>query len=151
MGNIIRRNNRRDMLSQLHEEFNRFLTPFDIRATLDWPEESLGQWVPSIDVKEEKDHYLIHADVPGVKASDIEVHMQNGVLTIKGKRETESKDQKENYLRVERSSGSFMRQITFPDAIDAGKIDAKCKDGVLDVVLPKASNGAAHKVDVKQG
>ena len=152
MRGIIRRNSspRRDLLSQFSDEFNRFLTPFDLR-NMDWPEESLGQWTPSIDIKEEDTRYLVHADIPGVKAKDIDVSMENGVLTIKGKRESESKEEKENYLRVERSSGSFMRQITFPDTVEAEKIDAKCSEGVLEVILPKSGIVGAKKINVKEG
>lgn len=142
--------NGRDLLSQLHEDFNRLLAPFDVRPDLGWSEGSAGEWIPSIDVKEEAKQYIIHADVPGVKASDIDINIENGVLTIKGKRESEMREEKENYLRVERSSGSFLRQLTLPEAIDPANIQAKCHEGVLEITLPKAKESMGRKIKVKQ-
>lgn len=149
MNRLTRYRGGRDLLSQLHDDFNRLLAPFDLRTDIGWPEVSVSEWIPNIDVKEEEKQYVIHADVPGVKAADIDVSMENGILTIKGKRESETKEEKENYLRVERSSGSFLRQLSLPEAIDQEKIEARCREGVLEIKLPKAAGSVGRKIEVK--
>lgn len=149
MAKITRYQGGRDLLSQLHEDFNRLLAPFDLRSELRWPEIPSSEWIPSIDVQEEDNQFIIHADVPGVKASDIDISMENGMLTIKGKRQSESKEKKENYLRIERASGSFLRQIALPETIDQEKIEATFRDGVLKIILPKTTKPAGKKINIK--
>jgi len=139
----------RDLLSLLDE--NGLLFPFGFRGELGEAELGSSDWAPRIDIKEKDDRYEVHADIPGVNPKDIDVSMENGVLTIKGSRETEVKEEKENYLRVERSSGSFLRQFSVPEAIDQTAITANCKDGVLSVVLPKAKESLGRKIEVKNG
>ena len=150
MNRITKYRGGRELLSQLHEDFGRLLSPFELRTDLGWPEVSVSDWVPSIDVKEENKHYLVRADVPGVKITDIDVSMENGILTIKGKRESEIKEEKENYLRVERSRGSFMRQLSLPEAVDQDKIEASCREGVLEIKLPKKAGSIGRKIKVKE-
>jgi HSP20 family protein len=82
-----------------------------------------SEWSPAVDIKEEEGRYLIHADIPGVKADEIEVSMEQGVLTIKGERQSENIEEKENYRRVERQSGQFYRRFNLPDSADADKIE----------------------------
>ena len=108
-----------------------------------------GDWVPAVDIKEEADRYVIHADIPGVEPEKIELSMENGMLTIKGERRDETIEEKENYKRVERSYGSFYRRFSLPDNIDAGKISASGKDGVLEIVLPKTEAMKTHKIEIK--
>lgn len=146
---LIRNNGKRDLFSQLNENFHRMLTPFDLRGEWTWPESSITEWAPNIDVKEEDKRFVIHADVPGVKAKDIDVSMENNLLTIRGKRESEVKEEKANYLRVERFSGSFLRQFSLPDAVDQDHIEAKCTDGVLEIILPKSTQRLGRKITVK--
>jgi HSP20 family protein len=136
----------RDLISQLQEDINHFLTPFDVRY--EWMPSR--EWLPHVDIKEEEKQYVVRADIPGVKPADVDINVENGVLTIKGKRESESKKEEENYLRIERASGSFIRQVMLPDAIDQEKIQAKCHDGVLEVLLPKAVKGAGRKIKVQE-
>jgi HSP20 family protein len=108
-----------------------------------------GDWVPAVDIKEENDSYVIHADIPGVDPKDIEVNMENGVLTVKGERESEKKEDKEGYRRIERSRGSFYRSFSLPDSVDADKIVAKSKNGVLEVKIPKSNNNGSRKISVE--
>lgn len=137
-------------LSELHQALDRL---FD-RNFLDWekdfPTMEMTHWVPKIDVKEKDNQYIIRADVPGVNAKDIEVNLENGVLTVKGKKESETKEEKENYVRVERSSGSFYRALNLPDAGDASKITAKSKNGVLEIIIPKNNKSSSHKIQIKE-
>lgn len=148
MAQISRYRYGRDLLSQLQSDFNQLLSPFE-RNGYELTEGAGVEWVPSIDVKEEEKKYIIHADVPGVKVTDIELSMENGVLTIKGKRKFEYKEEEENYLRIERSSGSFLRQFALPEAVDQEKIEAECHDGVLIITLPKSTKGSGRKITVK--
>lgn len=108
-----------------------------------------SRWSPAVDIKEEADRFLITADLPGVDPKDIEITMDNGVLTIKGERQSEAREEKEGYKRVERVSGAFYRRFSLPDTADAERIEAKGKDGVLEVVLPKHEKVQPRKIEVK--
>jgi len=96
-----------------------------------------AEWAPAVDIKEEADKFVIHADIPGVKPEDIEVSMEAGVLTVKGEKKSETKTEKQGYKRVERTSGSFYRRFSLPDSADGDAINAKCKLGVLEIIIPK--------------
>lgn len=123
------------MMRDLQREMS---TMFDRRIDTD---ESLpvinSDWQPMVDIKEENDRYLIKADIPGVDPKDIEVKMENGVLSISGERRAEHEDEKEGYKRIERSYGSFMRRFSLPDSADADGISAKSKHGTLEVTIMK--------------
>ncbi|MCG6868831.1 MAG: Hsp20/alpha crystallin family protein [Gammaproteobacteria bacterium] len=105
-------------------------------------------WAPAVDIKEEDDAFVLHADLPGVKPDDIEVNMDNGVLCIKGSRQSEAEEKSEQYSRVERVSGSFYRRFSLPDTADAEKITARCSDGVLEVRIPKHEKLQPRKISV---
>ena len=106
-------------------------------------------WRPAVTIREEEDRFLITADLPGVDPKDIEITMENGVLTIKGERQSEVGDDKEGYKRVERISVAFYRRFSLPDTADADRIEAKGKDGVLEVILPKHEKFRPRKIEVK--
>ena len=108
-----------------------------------------SHWRPAVDIKEEADRFLITADLPGVEPKDIEITMDNGVLTIKGERKSEVLDEKEGYKRVERVSGTFYRRFSLPDTADAERIEAKGNHGVLEVTLPKHEKVQPRKIEVK--
>lgn len=108
-----------------------------------------SRWSPAVDIKEEADRFLITADLPGVDPKEIEITMDNGVLTIKGERQSELRDEKEGYKRVERVSGAFYRRFSLPDTADAERIEAKGKDGVLEITLPKHEKVLPRKIEVK--
>ncbi len=107
-----------------------------------------AQWTPAVDIKEETDRFVLHADIPGVKPEDIDVSMEDGVLTIKGEKESESKTEKEGYKRIERSFGSFYRRFSLPDTADAEGISAKSKNGVLEIIIPKREAVKPKKISV---
>jgi HSP20 family protein len=107
-----------------------------------------AEWAPAVDIKEEQDRFVIQADIPGVKPEDIDVSMQDGVLTIKGEKCTEAKTEKENYKRVERTFGSFYRRFSLPDTANAEAISAKSKHGVLEIVIPKREEVKPKKISV---
>ncbi|WP_090209324.1 Hsp20/alpha crystallin family protein [Ectothiorhodospira magna] len=108
-----------------------------------------ADWVPAVDIREEKDAYVLHADVPGVDPKDIEVHMENGVLTISGERKAETKEEREHYKRVERIRGSFFRRFSLPDTADAERISARSVNGVLEVRIPKQEKVQPRRISVE--
>ena len=136
------------LLNQLHGEIDRL---FDTRMQKYGDEGNhlaASDWVPAVDIREEQDRYVIHADVPGVKPEDIEVHMEDGVLSIKGQRDSETKDEREGYKRVERVRGSFFRRFSLPDTADAQGISARSLNGVLEIVIPKQARVMPKRIKV---
>jgi HSP20 family protein len=107
-----------------------------------------AEWAPAVDIKEEKDKFVIHADIPGVKPEDIDISMEHGVLTIKGEKETEAKTEKEGYKRVERTYGSFYRRFSLPDTANPDAISAVSKNGVLELTIPKREDVKPKKISV---
>ncbi|CAA9891373.1 Hsp20/alpha crystallin family protein [Candidatus Methylobacter favarea] len=107
-----------------------------------------AEWAPAVDIKEENDKFVLHADIPGVKPEEIEVSMENGVLTIKGEKKTEANTEREGYKRVERTYGSFYRRFSLPDTANADAINAKSKNGVLEIVIPKRESVKPKKINV---
>lgn len=107
-----------------------------------------AEWAPAVDIKEESDKFVIHADIPGVKPEDIDISMEAGVLTVKGVKESETKTEKEGYKRVERSYGSFYRRFNLPDTADGDAINANCKNGVLEIVIPKREAVKPKRINV---
>jgi HSP20 family protein len=137
------------LLNQLHGEIDRL---FDNRLPKYGDEQdqlATSDWVPADDIREEENRYVIHADVPGVNPEDIEVNMEDGVLSIKGERRKETKEERDGYKRVERVRGSFFRRFSLPDTADADAISAKCKDGVLEIVIPKQAKVMPKRIQVQ--
>ncbi len=108
-----------------------------------------ADWVPAVDIKEENDKFVIEADIPGVDPKDIEISMENGILTIKGERKLERQEEKDSYKRIERVYGSFYRRFALPDTADAEKISAKSKNGVLEIVIPKKEEVKPRRITVE--
>jgi len=133
-----------NLLDQMRREMDRAV---DTR-TAEGSSVATSDWVPAVDIKEEKDSFVIVADIPGVDPKDIEVHMENGMLTIKGEKESEKKEEREGYKRVERSFGSFYRRFSLPDTADSEKISAKSNNGVLEVRIAKQEQVQPRKISV---
>ncbi len=129
-----------NLLGRFQNELNRlgWLDPLSPDAANDDNSNvAVSQWRPAVDIKEDQDRFTIVADIPGVDPKEIDVTMENGVLSIKGERREEQVQEHDGFRRVERSSGSFYRRFSLPDTADADKIKASSKDGVLTIVLPK--------------
>lgn len=107
-------------------------------------------WTPRVDIKNEPTQFVIHADIPGVEAKDIDIDVENGVLTIKGQKELKSEKKTEDYVRIERFTGSFYRSIALPEHVDADKIQAKVKQGVLEIIAPKSKASLTKKIQVQE-
>lgn len=108
-----------------------------------------SRWVPAVDIKEEDNRFVITADVPGVKADDIDVTMENGMLTIKGERKFDAEHGKNGYRRVERVHGTFYRRFSLPDYADSEQISASFKNGVLEVFVPKSEKVQPRRIEVE--
>jgi HSP20 family protein len=106
-------------------------------------------WAPSVDIAETPEEFQVKAELPEVKKEDIKVAVENGLLRIEGERRQEKDEKTKKFHRVERSYGSFLRSFTLPDNVDASKVQAEFKDGVLNVHLPKAPASKPKTVEVK--
>ena len=95
------------------------------------------EWVPAVDVSETDDAVIVKVDLPGVKPEDMEISLSDNVLVIKGEKKREETEKKENFYRMERFYGTFMRTIQLPCEVQEDKVEAHYKDGVLKIVLPK--------------
>ena len=109
---------------------------------------SASDWVPAVDIREDKAGFIITADLPGIAPQDIEIHAENGMLTIQGERESAKKEQSEGYKRIERSYGNFFRRFTLPDSADTDQISAKGENGVLTITIPKRAEIQPRKIAV---
>lgn len=138
------------MMSRLQDEINQFFRSGDWHPSYaDDSSVATSQWMPSVDIKDEDEQFVIRADIPGVDPKDIEVNMDEGLLTIQGERKDERKDEKNGYRRVECSYGSFYRRFRLPDNADSDNIKAKGKDGVLEIVIAKREPKKARRIAIK--
>ena len=109
-----------------------------------------AEWSPTVDIEEDDNNYLIRADVPGVDKKDIEVRLDNGVLSITGEKKVEKETGKgSKQHRTERYCGSFSRRFTLPTTIKSDKVDASYKDGVLSLKIPKAEEAKPKAIEIK--
>lgn len=122
-------------LQELRKEMDRIFQEFFGRTYV--PERFEIEWAPAVDVSETEDAIIVKADLPGVKPEDIEINIVDNVLTIRGEKKREAEEKKENFYRVERFYGSFMRAIQLPTEVEVDKVKAQYKDGVLKITLPK--------------
>ena len=111
--------------------------------------ESYGSWAPSVDIKEEEQQYLVHADIPGVDPKDIEITVEKGVLTLKGERRSKSEKTEGKVHRSERSYGSFVRRFSFPESVDVDSISASGNHGVLEITIPKKEGEKPKRIEIK--
>ena len=110
---------------------------------------AVSQWRPAVDIREDERKYTILADLPGIKPENIDISMENGVLSIRGERKAENVSEKDGFKRVERSYGNFYRQFSLPDTANAEKIEANSKHGVLEIILPKHEKPEPKRITVK--
>ncbi len=111
---------------------------------------NFADWAPSVDIEEDKDKYLIRADLPGVEKENIDVKLENGVLSIRGEKRSESEtgEGTRNH-RKERFYGTFARSFTLPDSVQSDAVEAHYKDGVLSLTVPKAEEAKPKAIDIK--
>jgi HSP20 family protein len=133
-----------NLFDQFNSEINRFLSGTQAQRAAN--QES--GWVPAVDIREEEDRFVLSADIPGVERKDVEITLEDGVLTIKGERHAESEEQREGFHRRERVHGTFTRQFTLPDTVNAENISATVKEGVLHIEIPKQAKPEPRKISV---
>jgi len=109
------------------------------------------RWLPATDLLESESHYVLRADLPGVSEDDINIELDNDVLTISGERKAEHQERQAGYHRVERISGSFRRSLRLPEGVDAQAISASFDRGVLEVSVPKPEQPTPRKVQISVG
>jgi HSP20 family protein len=133
-------------LSTLHDQVNRLFneTMFHGRDE----ELALTTWAPAVDIYETPDALVVKADLPDMQEKDIDVRVENNLLTIHGERKFEKNISEDNYLRVERSYGSFSRSFSLPNTVNAESIHAEYKNGVLTVNLPKREESKPRQVKI---
>lgn len=135
-------------LEDLQREMNRL---FDVNFPHLGKKGNGGSWAPAVDVMDEKDHIRVKAELPGMKKEEIEISLDNNILTIKGEKKEEKEVKEKDYIRSERYYGAFHRAFTLPAGVDAQKVNAVYKDGILEITLPKREEAKAKqlKVDIK--
>jgi HSP20 family protein len=137
--------------STLQNEMNRlFNTVFDSPAP-SGNGGTLRRWLPAMDLVETEDHFVLRADLPGLSEEDVNIELEDRVLTISGERKAEHDVAKEGYHRVERAFGSFSRSLTLPEGIDPDAVQATFDRGVLEVRIPKPEERKPRKVTIGLG
>lgn len=155
MNNLIRANRygigRPNWASQdiLPDEIRQVFNAFFGEDSVDQSSVVTSQWTPRVDIKEEPGRFVIFADVPGVDPKDIDIHMDNGILSIKGERNSESKQETERFSRVERAHGLFYRRFALPDSADAEHITAKGGNGVLEISIAKKPESTPRRIQIQ--
>jgi HSP20 family protein len=109
---------------------------------------ALTTWAPAVDIYETENELVLKADLPDVDEKDLDIRIESNMLTIKGERKFEEKVKEDNYLRVERTYGSFSRSFSLPSTVDNGSIKAEYKNGVLTVELPKRAESKPRSVKI---
>ena len=140
------------VVNRLHQTLDQvFNNQFGNDGALNSPEASSSpsvSWVPRVDIHEEKDRFVVLADVPGVDAKDIDITADNGVLTVRGERKAEKRETENGYERIERVSGSFLRRFTLPEGANTEQIKAKQTNGVLEVTIPKTPAVQPRRISI---
>lgn len=134
------------MHSDIRQVFDRFFNADEG----DQSDVVTSQWAPRVDVREEDDRFVIFADIPGVDPKDIEVTMEKGILSLKGERSAESRQegQKSKFTRIERSHGLFYRRFALPDSANPDGIKAVGRHGVLEITIPKRPETAPRRITI---
>ncbi len=138
------------MFDQLHREINQVLDNRLPRAGESKSELYSGNWLPSVDVKDNGKEIVLLADLPGVDPDKIEVTANNGVLTLKGSREFSKESDEGEFHRIERSYGSFYRQFALPETANTDEISAKANHGVLEIRIPKRSASVERRIAISK-
>jgi HSP20 family protein len=137
-------------LASIQSEMNRlFNSFFESPSPANAP--TLRRWIPAMDLVETDDDFVLRADLPGLTEDDVNIELEDNVLTVSGERKAEHQERKDGYYRVERASGSFQRSLTLPEGVDPEKIKASFENGVLEVRVPKPEQRRPRKVTISAG
>ena len=139
----------RDLLT-LQERMNRmFDSSYRGGSEEDWA--LGGSWAPAVDIYEQDGNIVLKAELPGVDPKDVDVRVENNLLTLRGERKFDNEVKRDNYHRVERSYGAFSRSFTLPNVVDTGNIKAEYRDGVLHMTLPKREEAKPRQIQINVG
>jgi len=133
-----------NLFDQFNNEINRYFTGTRTQQATG----EQRSWLPAVDIREEDSRFVLEADIPGVERKDVDVTLENGVLTIKGERTAQAEETGEDFHRRERVHGTFLRQFSLPDTVNAESINATVKDGVLVIEIPKQARPEPRKITV---
>lgn len=131
--------------NRLNSIFNDFARPDS------GDEVTAGNFIPAVDIYEDQQKLVLKLEVPGIKQDDLQIHVENQTLTIKGERRFESDEKEENFRRIERRYGSFVRNFSLPQTVDTNAIEANYDAGVLSVALPKKAESKPKQVKIAVG
>jgi HSP20 family protein len=138
-------------LTSLQNDMNRLFNTF-----FDTPSTGNGgntprRWIPAMDLVETDEHFVLKADLPGLAEEDVNLEVEDNVLTVSGERKAEHEDKREGYVRVERSYGAFRRSLTLPEGVDPEGVSARFDKGVLEVHIPKPEERKPRRVAIQVG
>jgi HSP20 family protein len=134
-------------MGRLHRQIDQILgDSFTVPAATSEPD---ANWAPSVDIHEYADKFVVLADLPGVEAKDIDITAENNVLTLRGRRQFERRENQKGFERLERVSGSFLRRFTLPENVQTDQIKARHNNGVLEVSIPKVAAPEPRRVSVE--
>jgi HSP20 family protein len=140
-------------LNTIQSEMNRLFNTF-FEASTPGNGGTLGatrRWIPAMDLVESEDAFVLRADLPGLSESDVNIELEDNVLTISGERKAEHEERQEGYYRVERASGSFSRSLTLPEGVNPEAVSARFDKGVLEVRVPRPEQRKPRKVAISVG
>jgi HSP20 family protein len=138
-------NGQRLLQDEIKQVFDKFFSEGDGDAS----SVVTSQWSPRCDIREEADRFVIFADLPGVDPKDIEINMDQGILSIRGERSTETKTEDERFSRIERAHGVFHRRFALPESADPENISATGRHGVLEITIPKRPAATPRRIQVQ--
>jgi HSP20 family protein len=134
-------------LMSLKDRMNRLLESVLVRG--EFPKVDAAGWSPAVDLREDREAYVLAAELPGVRREDIRIRIEGGLLTLEGERPPDQEGRSADHLRIERSYGPFLRRLPLPGAVDEEKVTARFDHGVLEVFLPKSTGARAHPLSVR--
>jgi HSP20 family protein len=137
-------------LTSLQNEMNRLFNAFFDTPTTPGNGGAMRRWLPAMDLVESEDHFVLRADLPGLSEEDVNIELEDNVLTISGERKTEH-EEKEGVVRLERAFGAFRRSLTLPEGINPDAIKASFAKGVLEVRIPKPEARKPRRVAISVG
>ena len=135
------------LINRFHRDINRLFG--EDQSASETTNSSDVTWLPVVDVHEEAERFVVRADLPGVEPKDVEITAEKGVLTIRGQRHAEKRDNANGYERVERVSGAFLRRFSLPETAETASIKAKQSNGVLEVTIPKLPQVQPQRISVE--
>jgi HSP20 family protein len=135
-------------LNTIQNEMNRLFNTFFDQPLPNGGNVGQRRWLPAMDLVESDDDFVLRADLPGLSEKDVNIELEDNVLTISGERKGEHEERKEGFYRVERASGSFSRSLTLPEGVNPEGIKANFDRGVLEVRIPKPEERKPRKVEI---